>query len=166
MYFNPGGTCLRKWQGCMDQRIRKTKTHPYFFAVLDPYLWIFDEHFSTIITIFDDFWYLHVSHSFSQWWLLIVLTILNNSVTIFDDFSIKSFVQVEEYTHFYRFSCTVGTYTSAPHSGPTKAKNGNFSLDTCSWSDQNLKFVSNSAHNRGTWGQIPIFMKCYSMVWR
>ena len=110
-----GGTCLRKWQGCMDQRIRKTNTHPYFFAVLDPYLWIFDEHFSTIITIFDDFWYLHVSHSFSQWWLLIVLTILNNSVTIFDDFSIKSFVQVEEYTHFYRFSCTVGTYTSAPY---------------------------------------------------
>ena len=47
---------------------------------------------------------------------MIVLTILNNSVTIFDDFSIKSFVQMEEYTHFYRFSCTVGTYMSAPYS--------------------------------------------------
>ena len=52
------------------------------------------------------------------------------------------------------------------HSGPTKAKNGKTSSDTCSWHDQNLKIVPNSAHNRGTWGQIPIFMKCYIKVWR
>ena len=37
------------------------------------------------------------------WWLLIVLTVLGNFLTISNEFCINSCVQIEEYTHFYRF---------------------------------------------------------------
>ena len=94
---NPGGgTCLGKWRGCADRRI-KTHQATCVFPSLRP---ISTDFWWTFLHKYQGFWWLFACFSpfFTVlWWLLIVLTILNNFVTILDEFSINSCVQMEEY---------------------------------------------------------------------
>ena len=95
-------------------------------------------------TFYHDFWWLFACflRLFTvSWWLLTVLTIFNNFVTIHDEFSIKSYVQMEEYAHFYRFCCEktthkVRTYPSElyrEYPPPAGAKSFTHSISQCTF---------------------------------
>ena len=104
---------------------REKRTYPLIFSPsLRPICTIFDDPFSMIIKTFHHFWCLRawLSHfSTSFLWLLIVLTILGNFVTISGDFFINWCVQIEECTNFYTFflwkipTHTVHTYPCDLH---------------------------------------------------